>query len=280
MKVGIIGYGFVGRALKSGLNSSEEVCLIDPILKTTESDLIKFDPQIVFVCVPTPMNNDGSQNISILTNVLLNLIAFNINCPVVLKSTTLPSALKKITSYMPEIVYNPEFLREKHAEEDFIKSNHIVLGGSNKNSIRFVEQFYLNNTKCIAKNYVKTDLITASMIKYTINSFLATKVSFFNEINTVFKSSNANDTWSNFIEYLSYDKRLGDSHMSVPGHDGRLGFGGACLPKDSKAFIKYAESKNIELNVLNTAIRVNNNIRQHYDINKRESDQNIKFNDG
>ena len=280
MRVGIIGCGFVGRALKSGLNSSAEVCLVDPILKTTENDLIKFDPQIVFVCVPTPMNDDGSQNISILTDVLLNLIAIDIDCPIVLKSTTLPSAIDKISSYMPNIVYNPEFLREKHAEEDFIKTNHIVLGGGNKNSMNFVEQFYLNNTRCKAKNYVKTDLITASMIKYTINSFLATKVSFFNEINTVFRSSNANDTWDNFIEYLSHDKRLGGSHMSVPGHDGRLGFGGACLPKDSQAFIKYAESKNAELNVLNTAIRVNNNIRQHYDVNKRESDQNIKFNDG
>jgi len=65
--------------------------------------------------------------------------------------------------------------------------------------------------------------------------------------------------------------------MSVPGHDGKLGFGGACLPKDSMAFIKFAESCNSELNVLNAAVSVNNTIRQQYNNDRRESDQNINF---
>lgn len=277
MRVGIIGYGFVGKALKSGLNSSAEVSIIDPKLKTSEIDLLPFNPEIIFVCVPTPMGDDGTQDISILNEVIDKLKKLNFNCPLILKSTILPNALEQMNLEIPNLVYNPEFLREKHANEDFINPNMIVIGSKNNNAIKFLENFYKKYTNCKCKNYIKTDLTTASLIKFTINSFLATKVSFFNELNSVFSETNSSESWDNFIKFLSYDKRIGNSHMSVPGHDGRLGFGGACLPKDSLAFAKFAELNNSKLNVLKTAISVNNSIRQQYNSDQRESDQNINF---
>ena len=153
----------------------------------------------------------------------------------------------------------------------------IVFGG-NENSSKALGEFYKNYTKCIYKDYIFTDPITASFIKYTINSFLATKVSFFNELNQLFQESGAEDTWSNFINAVSIDNRIGSSHMQVPGHDGRLGFGGACLPKDSNAFLSYADKKNKELNVLKSAINTNNNIRASYNkLTSREVEQNINF---
>jgi len=277
MRVGIIGYGFVGKALRSGLNSSTEVSIIDPKLNTSENDLLVFKPEIIFICVPTPMGDDGFQDFSILNKVIDNLKKLNLTCPVVIKSTVLPDILEQITKELPSLVYNPEFLREKHANEDFIHSNMIVIGSKNKSSIDFVINFYVENTKCKCKNFVKTDVITASFIKYTINSFLATKVSFFNELYHVFTKSNTSETWNNFVEYLSHDTRLGNSHMFVPGHDGKFGFGGACLPKDSIALVKFAETFGCELNVLNKAIAVNNTVRHKYNTDQRESDQNINF---
>ena len=77
--------------------------------------------------------------------------------------------------------------------------------------------------------------------------------------------------------YLTKDLRLGHSHMSVPGHDGKLGFGGACLPKDSKAFVEFAKSNEVRLTLLNQAIILNNHIRSRYDVDERESEQNIRF---
>ena len=185
--------------------------------------------------------------------------------------------MKRILTNIPNLIYNPEFLREKHAHYDFINSNLIVIGGDDKDSMDLIESFYRNCTKCKCTDYIRTDLTTASILKFTINSFLATKVSFFNEVNQVFKRANAKDSWENFIKYLSKDNRLGGSHMSVPGHDGKLGFGGACLPKDSIAFNKYANSHKLKLNVLTSAISVNNSIRQQYAENERELDQNITF---
>ena len=242
-----------------------------------KKDLEKFQPEIVFICVPTPMSDDGSQNSEIIESVIKELIN---SCPgsiKVVKSTVLPSLLNELKRLDSKLVYNPEFLREKYADEDFINSQLIVFGG-NKNDAQILSSFYKDHTKCICKDHIFTDLVTASFIKYTINAFLSVKVIFFNELKELFDASGADEDWENFIKYLSIDKRIGESHMQVPGHDGRLGFGGACLPKDSDALVKYANQIEKQLNLLNNAIKLNNDIRSSYNKETdRELEQNISF---
>ena len=140
-----------------------------------------------------------------------------------------------------------------------------------------LSHFYKNYTNCICKDHIITDGVSASLIKYTINSFLALKVIFFNEIKFVFDSLNSKDDWLNFISALSKDKRIGDSHMNVPGPDGRHGFGGPCFPKDVNALIEYSKEIGKELSLLNKANSINNNIRAEYNELTREKEQNIKF---
>ena len=278
MKVGIIGFGFVGNAISNGLKANTKVFKVDPKLGTNLHDLKKFNPNIVFVCLPTPMNNDGSQNISLVEDTIDQINKIKIDCLTVIKSTIHPGNIEKIKSMQPEFVYNPEFLREKHANKDFINSNLIVFGGKN-NSVKKLSEFYSTYTKCINNDYIFTDAVTASLIKYTINSFLATKVIFFNEINNLFKSSGADESWENFVNYISKDKRVGDSHMMVPGHDQRYGFGGACLPKDANAIVQYAESLKVDLSLIKKTIKANNKIRAKYNNQTdREDEQNIKYN--
>ena len=277
MKIGIIGYGFVGKALSFGLKDDVEICKIDPKLNSEINDLIEFKPDAVFICVPTPMKDDASQDISLLKSVISEFQSLDLNCLVIIKSTVLPNYIEEIESLIPDFIYNPEFLREKYADQDFINSELIIFGG-NKVSAKYLANIYKNFTKCICEDYIYTDIKAASIMKYTINSFLATKVSFFNEINALFKKSGTNETWNNFISALVKDKRIGNSHMDVPGHDGRLGFGGACLPKDSNAFLYYSESLGQPLNILKTAINTNNIIRASYnEPTRRELEQNIKF---
>ena len=103
----------------------------------------------------------------------------------------------------------------------------IVFGGDAESTSKLSE-IYSQNFKCETQDYVFTDLETASLIKYSINTFLATKVIFFNELKNLFNTINNADSWENFTNALSKDKRIGNSHMDVPGHDSRLGFGGAC----------------------------------------------------
>tara|TARA_Y100000991_G_C21900928_1_gene318031 strand:- start:61 stop:900 length:840 start_codon:yes stop_codon:yes gene_type:complete len=279
MKVSIIGYGFVGKALFNAIKKNVTVQKIDPKLNTHIKDLEKFRPNLIFISVPTPMNEDGTQNISILINIIEEIKTMNLVSLVVIKSTILPNYVLEIQNILQDLVYNPEFLREKHANEDFISSSLIVFGGTNKATKKLAE-FYDEYLDCINKDYIFTDVVTAALVKYTINSFLATKVIFFNEIFQLFNASGSSESWKTFIKTLSRDPRIGHSHMNVPGHDKRFGFGGACLPKDSNAIVNYADSLEANLEILKTVIKINNRIRAKYNKNTdREDEQNIFFKD-
>ena len=279
MKIGIIGYGFVGKALANGINDDVEISKIDPKLNTSVDNLIEFNPNIIFVCLPTPMLDDGSQDISIIEKVLNELKSKNLESLVVIKSTILPKNIENIQKIFTKFVYNPEFLREKSANDDFINSKLIIFGGDRSNS-ELLASFYDKHTKCKCKDYIFTDAESATLVKYTINSFLATKVIFFNEIFNLFNQINSNESWDNFTSIISKDERIGDSHMMVPGHDGRFGFGGACFPKDTSALISYADSLNVDLSLIKDAIKQNNKIRSTYKKQtEREKEQNISFKD-
>ena len=128
------------------------------------------------------------------------------------------------------------------------------------------------------QDYVYTDLMSASLAKYSINSFLALKVIFFNEIKSVFDNLNSHDDWLSFTKAISKDKRIGNSHMDVPGPDGRYGFGGPCFPKDVSALIEYSNELGSELSLLKKANTINNNIRAEYNnLSEREKEQNIRY---
>lgn len=277
MKIAIIGCGFVGNALANGIKPDAKVLKIDPKFETNVEDLSAFKPDAVFICVPTPMSSSSDQDLSILDSVISDLKKIKINCLVIIKSTVLPNYIEKYKNQFNEFVYNPEFLTERNAESDFINAELILFGGE-KISTSKLGDIYSNFMKCINKNYFTTDVIAASLIKYSINSFLATKVIFFNELFNVFKKSNSSEDWKNIIEIIKQDTRVGASHMDVPGPDGRLGYGGACFPKDTHALLSFASSHNIKLNLLKTAISVNNNIRSEYnELTSRESSQNVQF---
>ena len=264
MKIGIIGYGFVGEALSKGLKNDVEIFKVDPKFKTSIEEIKEFNPETIFICVPTPMYNDGIQDISILEQVAKDLKKNNFDSLVVLKSTVHPANINDIKKIIPSLVYNPEFLREKHAYEDFINSNLIVFGGK-KESSKKLAQIYLKHTKCVNKDYIFTDLVTASLLKYAINTFLASKVIFFNEFHDLFSAADTDESWTNFINYLSRDSRLGNSHMNVPGPDGKRGFGGSCFPKDVQALLQFGNELGIELNTLKGAWDTNLNVRPEKD---------------
>ena len=277
MKIGIIGYGFVGKALAAGIKEGVDILRIDPLLDTSVSDLEEFNPEICFICVPTPMNKDGSQDLRILTDVISDLKNISITPLIVLKSTVLPNSIESIGKEIPDLVLNPEFLRERSAKEDFINSKLIIFGGPQESTKKLAD-FYKKFTLCKTTDFKFTDLISASLVKYAINTFLATKVVFFNELNQIFNKSGAEDSWEDFIKMISIDKRVGSSHMQVPGFDGKFGYGGACFPKDSKALIKYSEQIGSPFNLLQKSNQVNDRIRRKYtSLSDREIDQNVNY---
>ena len=279
LRIGIVGHGFVGKAVDWGFNRNVEKFIVDPILSTKVEDLKIFKPDVVFICVPTPMSKQGSQDNSILKKVCFELNEAVPKAIKVIKSTVLPGILKDLSTSESKTIYNPEFLREKHAYEDFENSEMIIFGGE-KLTCKAVSKIYLKHSKCKTRKHYFTDIESAALIKYSINTFLASKVVFFNELYDIFSQLDTKDSWEDIINIISVDKRMGESHMSVPGHDGKRGFGGACFPKDCLALVKYAESIDAPTDILEAVIKKNNKIRSQYDkLDSREIEQNVSFDD-
>lgn len=265
LRLGIVGNGFVGSAVSNGFDINTEQFIVDPKFNNnTIEELIEYNPKLIFVCLPTPpQDSHYDVDVHIVDGALKELDSHNYKGVVVVKSTITPDHLTRFKkNYNLSIVYNPEFLTEANAFQDFLKPSMQILGGKWKDCEN-VEKAYVKHSSVKTVPVFKTDIITASLIKYTVNSWLATKVSFFNELNDLFNNSGTKVPWETFTEMLSQDKRIGETHMKVPGPDGELGFGGHCFPKDTKALLYYAKLKKTDLSVLKKAIDKNDKIRNN-----------------
>ena len=260
MNLGIIGRGFVGSAVANGFDKDCDQIIVDPkYTDNTIEDVI--DCKLVFVCVPTPVSEDGSCDTTIANDVLTELNRLQYKGVVVIKSTIIPDYLHEFKKeFELKIVYNPEFLTEVNANEDFKNPPFQVFGGKWRDC-EVVEKAYLRHSSVRIVPTFKVDLTTASLLKYTINSWLATKVTFFNELKQLHELGSSMVSWEQFTDMLSRDERIGNSHMQVPGPDGEPGFGGHCLPKDTEALLNYANKKNIKMSVLRKAVQTNKKIK-------------------
>jgi len=258
LKLGVVGAGFVGGSVINGFDTDNVLqIVVDPLHNdNTISDLIDFEPSITFLCLPTPKGKKGDVDVSVTREVLAELSQKKYKGVVVIKSTITPSHLTNMKKdFDLKLVYNPEFLTEANAHSDFINPHMQVLGGKWRDCDT-VEKAYSRYSKVKTVPTYKVDLITASLIKYTINSWLATKVSFFNELYDLFTASSAHSSWEQFTEILKTDPRMGNSHMQVPGPDGKFGFGGHCFPKDTAGLLHYADKKSVDMSILEKAVSV------------------------
>tara|TARA_R100000664_G_C2759496_1_gene149359 strand:+ start:5514 stop:6395 length:882 start_codon:yes stop_codon:yes gene_type:complete len=265
-KVGIIGNGFVGNAMAFGFSPAVEVLIHDkdPRRSLNSFTEVVNESDIVFVSVPTPMNSDGTINLDVVYDVFskVNEVNNRKDNVIVLKSTVLPGTTKKLAETYPKlnIVFNPEFLTERKAKFDFLNQARIVLGGKDKHVSKVASLYEKRFMHC---NFVKTDYNTAEFIKYFNNVFFAVKVSFANEMKRIADKSGVD--WHQALYGAVADGRLADSHLHVPGPDGKLGFGGSCFPKDINAFMSYADSLDSNVSVIKGAWTTNLEVRPEQD---------------
>ena len=264
MKLGIVGHGFVGTAVDHGFTKDVQKFIVDPKHNSTNTieDLIKFKPDATFVSVPTPMLETGESNTAILEEVMQQLNQSK-GLLVIVKSTVPSYKLQAIQEQCVDIriVYNPEFLTEKNYIEDFRNPPMHVFGGVDADT-DVVEKLYKEHSECSECPVYKTDMITASMVKYCINSFLATKVTFMNEMYDVLKAARGAD-WQTFTKIIAQDPRIGNTHLKVPGNDGQRGYAGSCFPKDTNALAWFArEILNTPFTQLETSIKINDTLRK------------------
>lgn len=303
MSIGVIGQGFVGGSLTTvfsergetvytydkagklapgGKNGFKQINSTQTVYPDSIAEFVQSCERtsrfsgVFFVCVPTPMYEDGSPDTSIVEDVLelICVAPYTADSPnrvAVIKSTVPPGSTEQWNATFNNrglhVVFNPEFLTEANAINDMREQNRIVLGGPRPyiNTVRNVFQRAFPKVPII-----KTSSTTAEMVKYVTNCMLAVKVSFANEIAQICEALDAdglNIDYDKVIEYAKVDHRLGQSHWSVPGpvptHDGQYvcGFGGHCFPKDINALISVALKYAVEPKVMQAAWEKNLEVR-------------------
>ena len=261
MKLTLIGFGFVGKAVHNLLQEHYDVKVVDPQYnKNTITD----DSDGYIVCVPTPMYKDGSQDLSYVENTFEKAS----NKPVyILKSTVIPGTTDSLCKKYPnfKIIFSPEFLTERTAKLDMLTQSRIILGGEFTLTEKVKDLF---NQRFKIKNIIQTDSKTAELTKYMNNTFFATKVSIMNEFKLICDKIGAN--WEDALRGFISDGRIGDSHLNVPGHDGKLGFGGTCFPKDVNALLSFSKKYDIELNTIAGGWKTNLKVRPEKDWEEKE----------
>ncbi len=266
--VGVIGLGFVGTAVVKGFETIKSVVTYDIQKECTEasiSDVVR-KAKIIFVCVPTPMNLDGTCNTSIVESVLDEISKVEVSHhPIcVLKSTITPGTTNTLAEKYPTITvsFNPEFLTEKNYINDFLSQVNIIVGFVNNISeVKPVVDLYWQRFPNSSVNIITAK--EAEMIKYVANTFLATKVAYLNEIWQICQKTGIN--YNHMIGILGEDVRLGNTHWNVPGHDGKFGFGGTCFPKDINALIQYAKLNGQSTPLLDAVWQKNLEVRPEKD---------------
>ena len=240
---------------------------------------------IIFICVGTPTKKNGSSaDLSQVYNVAKELSLSINKFKIIITKSTVPVTtgdviekiiLKKNNKKKFSVVSNPEFLREGEAIRDFIYPDRIVVGSNDKNSNRILKNLY---SPLISKGaqYVNTSRRAAELIKYASNAFLATKITFINEIANLCEKTGIN------VEDISIgmglDKRIGGRFL-------RAGpaYGGSCFPKDTKAIVSTADNFKINLSVIKSVIKSNKNrsnilLKRVYEIlKKRVKNKKITF---
>lgn len=265
MNIGIIGQGFVGKSIKTGLEQTYTNINTYDLLSFLSScnsieELVK-KSDIIFICVPTPMKKNGECYIGITEKVINEINNTGAEKIIILKTTIPPGTTDYFQNKYSSLkfVFNPEFLTEANAEEDFKNQNRIILGGNHRESLELVAHMY----KRVFSNVpiILTTAAEAEMVKYVTNTFLSTKVIFANEIYQICQKLNIN--YNNVLDAAKLDIRLGNSHWNVPGPDGDFGFGGHCFPKDINALKFLANTNGIETHLLDAVINKNNIIRKN-----------------
>ena len=269
MKIGIVGQGFVGSAVFEGFKKHFNVETFDLNKKSTCSNLQELihKSDYIFICLPTPMELTGKCHTGILESVIKEINTVSKNKILIVKSTIPPGTTEKWNKKYKnvKIFFNPEFLTEANALDDYKNQNRIILGGPRRANSKVKLLF--------AKAFPKVPIIHTSstyaeMVKYITNCFLSTKVSFANEIYQICEKLDVD--YDKVIEYAKHDERLGYSHWNVPGPDGDFGFGGHCFPKDMEAMKYKASEVGVECKIINAAIETNNKYRKNRDWEKQK----------
>ena len=213
--------------------------------------------EVCFIAVGTPQDEDGSADLQYVFAVAKSIGQSMNGYKVIVNKSTVPvgtaekvgEIIKSNTKFDFDIVSNPEFLKQGNAVDDFLKPDRVVIGSNSERATRILQEIYAPFFRT-GNRIIVMDVKSAEMTKYASNSFLATKISFMNEIAILCEKVGADAEMVRIG--MSTDTRIGNKFL-FPG----LGYGGSCFPKDVKALIKTGEENGLEMSIIKSADNVN-----------------------
>lgn len=250
MRVAVLGVGFVGSAVSRYYKQSHDVIEYDPPKGIgTTADLERAD--VAFICVPTPFTKSGFDD----SYVRAAVASVPGHKTVVIKSTVLPGTTTKMQAEFPHhrVMFNPEFLRERCAYQDFVDPDRQVVG--------VVDKAHLPDADIVMASLPKapvqaiTTAAVAEMVKYFGNCFLSLRVAFGNQMFDLCKATHVD--YDKVKHLAEADPRIGHGYLDV-ATDGYRGYGGTCFPKDMRALIQIGRSAGAAMTILESAEDYNN----------------------
>jgi nucleotide sugar dehydrogenase len=255
MKIGIIGVGIIGGACKYGFEKlGHQVICHDIALKTSIEDVL--DTHITYVCVPTPSDEDGSCNTSIVENVVHELHTLGYSGIVAIKSTVKPTTTEKLIKETGmEICFVPEFLRERCSISDFTENHDLLaIGSHSQTTYEMVKRCHGS----YPKSYSHLKPTEAELLKYYSNVINALKVVFANEMYEICKTVGAD--YTKIKE--TFIKRGTTKDLYLDVNDNFRGYAGMCLPKDTKALDSFVKELGLDLKLFETMESENNKFKK------------------
>ncbi|MAH90728.1 MAG: hypothetical protein CMA11_03065 [Euryarchaeota archaeon] len=247
MRVGIIGAGMVGGAIEHCFADAHELFVHDPA-RGTELSNITDNCDMAYIAVPTPANDDGSCDTSIVEEILDALPDGFI---AVIKSTVIPGTTEKLQAVYPslKLAYSPEFLVERQRLEDFANQKILVVGTIHEEVANLVFEQHKLAGVLVGEQTFHVGSTEAEMVKYTKNNFYALKVVFANQMHDICKAMGIEWSVISNIITTPQDQPIGDSHLN-PIMGLNRGFGGKCLPKDTLALRELARNLGVDYDLL------------------------------
>jgi len=260
MRIGIIGLGYVGGAVRHWYeeHTSHELFLYDKFKEIGSVDEVN-EADVIFIAVPTPYHTDGrGYDDSAVADAVSNVRPGK---TIVIKSTVLPGTTTRFQERLPDntLMFNPEFLREKTYLEDFLRPPMQIVG-----HVRAADHDAAAEVLAVLPKSENSRVVLATeaeMVKYWVNSFLATRVVFANEMYDLMQQLPGGPHYRTVLECLASEPRVGSHHFDVQA-DGYRGYGGSCLPKDTKSLIDHAHALNVPMSLLTMVDAVNTRIRK------------------
>jgi len=242
--------GVVGKAVYHGFSPTypdiKTFDVADP--STSIEDLFECD--YIFICVPATEVESLAYTIATCTE--REDITF------ILKSTVVPGTTEKLQDICGnDWVFNPEFLTDRSANQDFINSPKFIIGGTGSDATDRVEDLYRERFRHTP--IFKTSSSCAEFIKYMTNLYFMTKISFMNEMRNT--SDKLGLPWDSVMKMFVSDGRICHSHLEVPGHDGKRGFGGKCFPENINTYLEWTEKMGIRADLIQSVKEVNDQNR-------------------